>query len=372
MKSRAIRLIETFIVAGDEIAQETSLFHTFPSLMRCSDGTFLCTALVGSKKSGPDGRTRVFKSVDGCRSWVATPSPTGYDEADNPKWGFQMCHIAELSPGHLLAAYLRSERFKPEEALFHPETSGMQHSVVRLTESKDQGESWSEPWDLNYTLPDIIAPGQFVKLSEGTLGLPFEVWHEWEKGWQEGPSTRLLASRDGGKTWSEAGIIAKDETRLHIFGDPRLTRLPNGHLIVLVWVHNIATETDLPVHLSGSTDNGLTWSPLVSTGIIGQIACPIALEENLLLAVYQKRFGPEAGLRAVLSYDSGITWDMDSDTSLWGLGLNTDKQNPFSGYEEYSFGYSSVFKLSAKEFLVSFWISNGITTYIRLLKIGVV
>jgi hypothetical protein len=262
--------------------------------------------------------------------------------------------------------------FNPGEALFHPTTSGMQHTVVRLTESKDGGRTWAQPWNLDYTLPDLIAPGQFLLLSDGSLGMPFEVWHEWEKGWSEGPSTRLISSHDGGKTWPDAGIIARDETRRQIYGDPRLARLPDGRLVVLLWVHNIETENDLPIHRSESSDDGRTWSAPISTGLTGQIANPIAIRDALMVGVYQKRFGADAGLRSVLSYDAGVTWDDTSDKPLSGFGVGTDKKNPFSGYEEYSFGYSTVFGISDEEFLVPFWISNGKTTYVRVLKVKVI
>jgi hypothetical protein len=266
---------------------------------------------------------------------------------------------------------MRADRFNPDEALFHPETNGMQHTVVRLTESTDNGQSWSEPRDLDYVLPDLIAPGSFIALDDGALGMPCEVWHEWDKGFREGPSTRLIISRDGGQTWPGAGIIARDETSTHIYGDPRLTMLADGRLVVLLWVYNMQTEEDLPVHRAESSDNGLTWSLPESVGITGQIANPAALRDGLMLCVYQKRFGEDAGLRALLSYEDGLSWDAATDTLIWPAGHHTDDTNPFSGYEEYTFGYSSLLQLPESDVLVSFWASNGSTTYIRILRLEV-
>lgn len=371
MSQARIRVVENHVVAGDEVAKQDSRFHTFPSLTRCSDGSFLCTALVGSAKSGPDGRTKVFKSTDACRTWEQRPSPTVWDEKADARWGYMMCHIIETSPGRLLAAYLRTDRFHPDEPLFHPKTSGMQRAVVRLSESRDNGQTWSSPRDLNYRLPDLIAPGQFMQLPDGSLGMPFEVWHEWDKGFREGPSTRFVVSDDDGRTWPETGMIARDKARHIIYGDPRLTMLPDGRLVVLLWMYNLETEQDFPVHRAESSDNGRTWSSVHNTEIVGQIANPASLRDGLMLAVYQKRFGAEAGLRAMLSYDDGLTWDTRTDTVIWGLEHHTDQKNPFSGYEEYAFGYSTVLRLSEHEVLVPFWVSNGKTTYIRLLKVSV-
>ncbi len=371
MSEGRIRVVESYVAAGDEAPKDDSRFHTRPSLMRCSDGSFLFTTLVGSEKSGPDGRTKVLKSRDACRTWEEMPSPTVWDEKANARWGYMMCHITETSPGRLLAAYLRTDRFNPDEPLFHPKTSGMQYAIVRLSESRDNGQTWSEPRDLDYRLPDLIAPGPFLRLPNGALGIPCEVWHEWDKGFREGPSTRLILSQDNGQTWPEAGMIARDEARQLIYGDPRPTLLPDGRLVVLLWVYNIDTEEDLPVHRAESSDNGRTWSPVHNTELIGQIANAASLRQGLMLAVYQRRFGDDAGLRAVLSYDDGLTWDGGTDTLIWPAGHHTDLKNPFAGYEKYTFGYSTVLRLSENEVLAPFWVSNGKTTYIRILKVYV-
>lgn len=368
---KSVRQISDQTVAVNGTSEDSAFFHTFPSLLRCHDGSLLCTCLVGREKSGPDGRIRVLRSEDDGQSWKSAPTPTVHDETENPFWGYLMCHIAEISPGRLLAVYLRSDRFNPEEALFHPKTSGMQHTTVRFSESVDNGRTWLPPWNLNYELPDLIVPSAFVRLSEQSLGMPFEVWHEWEKGWKEGPSTRLISSEDGGKTWAAHGIIAQDRSREHIYGDPRVTRVTEERLVALLWAHNISKDQDLPIHRSESFDNGRTWSAPESTGITGQIACPVAMGGGLMVMVYQKRFGPDAGLRSVQSLDSGVTWDGSSDALLWKQGGGTDDTNPFSGYQEYSFGYSSVKKVSDEEFLITFWAANGKVTDIRMLGMKV-
>lgn len=371
MNGSRIRVIESYLVAGDETARPDSLFHTFPSLTRCADGSYLCATLVGTEKSGPDGRTRVFRSTDDCRSWNPMPSPTAADERADPRWGYLMCHLAETAPGRFAACYLRSDRFHPREPLFHPTTSGMQHTVVRLCDSADAGRTWSAPRDLDYRLPDLIAPGPFLRLPDGALGMPFEVWHEWDKGWREGPSTRLIRSTDQGRTWPVGGIIARDLGRNVIYGDPRLTVYSDGRTVALLWVYDIGGNEDQPVHRAESSDAGRTWSVPESTGLVAQICNPVALKGDALLAVYQKRFGADSGLRAILSRDAGRSWDAATDTALWTCKREAGDTNPFSGYEQYAFGYSTTLRISDMEALVTFWASNGRTTCIRILRVVV-
>jgi len=371
MNIPSIQVIDRYLPAGDDVGRPDSRYHTFPSLARCSDGSFICTALVGTTKSGPDGRAKVFRSTDGCKTWAPIPSPTQWDEQAHPRCGYLMCHITELSPGHLLASYMRADRFNPDEPLFHPTTSGMQRTVVRLSSSKDNGATWSEPWDLDYSVPDLIAPGRIIRLPDGALGMPFEVWHEWDKGFREGPSTRMVLSRDEGRTWPQAGILARDEKRQVIYGDPRPTFLPDGRIVVLTWVHNFVAGQDLPVHRSESADNGRTWSPPVSTELIGQIANPVSLGNNLMIAVYQRRFGDGIGMRGVLSKNHGRTWIEQTDTLLWGMQQKLDTSNPFSGYDTFAFGYSTAMKLPDNTVLVPFWAGNGTTTCIRILQLKI-
>jgi hypothetical protein len=267
---------------------------------------------------------------------------------------------------------MRADRFNPNETLFHPTTSGMQRTVVRLSNSDDDGRTWSEPRDLDYQLPDLIAPGRIIRLADGTLGMPFEVWHEWDKGFRQGPSTRMVLSRDNGRTWPEAGIIARDDNRQTVYGDPRPTLLPDGRIVVLLWVYDIRTEQDRPVHRSESSDHGRTWSVPVSTNLAGQIANPVSLDGGRMIAVYQKRFGEgETGIRAVLSRDGGRTWLSSTDTLLWSAEQRLDTTNPFSGYDAYAFGYSTALKLSNTSILVAFWASNGGASCIRILKLEV-
>lgn len=370
MNTQWIRTIDDVVIAGDEVGHSSSRFHTFPSLARCHDGSLIATTLVGDSKSGPDGRIKVLRSTDQGQTWTPLASPTEWDQRQHPRCGYLMCHITELSPGRLLAAYLRADRFVPDEPLFHPTTSGMQRTTLRLCESRDGGANWSPPWDLDYLLPDLIVPGRMFHMPDGALAMPFEVWHEWDKGFREGPSTRMIFSRDGGRTWPQAGIIARDARRRLIYGDPRTALLPDGRLIALLWAHDFVAEQDLPIHFSESHDGGLTWSAPRSTGIAGQIANPVWLGDGAVAAFYQKRFEPGTpGMHAVLSLDAGLTWLSETDTLIWAAPSQNAGANPFSGYEMYSFGYSSALRCPDNSILLTFWASNGPATCVRMLRL---
>jgi photosystem II stability/assembly factor-like uncharacterized protein len=202
------------------------------------------------------------------------------------------------------------------------------------------------------------------------LGIPCEIWHEWDKGFREGPSSRLILSYDSGKSWPEASIMARDEEKESIYGDPRLTVTDDGRIIAMFWKYGLKTGADMPAHLVMSDDNGRTWCKPYNTGVIGQITSPYFLKNGNMLCITQKRFGAP-GLKAIFSQDVGKTWKIDNEVTVWGTGHLVDNKNPFSGYQDYSFGYSSILYLNDEMFMVPFWCSNGKTTYIRILKVRV-
>ena len=371
MSNHSISVLDNYIVAGDVIPEEDSLFHMRPCLTKCSDGSFLFSTLIGKGKTSPDGRTKVFRSTDDCKTWEPVASPTAHDENEDPNAGFMMCNITEIEPEHLFAVYNQVDRSNPDEDLFHPQTDGSQHTEVRVTHSYDNGRTWEKPKPIQFTLPDLIMPGKCIILPDGSLGIPCEVWFEWDKGFQDGPSSPILLSHDKGETWAEAAYMAKDEKGETFFGDPRLTTLNDDTLVTLFWRYHLENGEDLPVHRAESKDNGRTWSVPESTELVGQIANPLFIKEGLMLCVYQKRFG-DPSLRGVLSYDNGKSWDMDADTALWRKADDKDAiKNPFQGYQQYTFGFSRVLKNGPDEALISFWCSNGKTTYVQVLRVQV-
>jgi len=366
------------IIGQSTLVDEASLknnprFHTFPSLTRLGNGDYLCSTLIGATKSGPEGRIRSFRSVDGCASWKSVMNPSIHDEEADTRYGYICCHLTELSNGNIVAAYLRVQRSNPKEALFHPKTDGIQRCEVRLVFSRDRGESWSMPKALDYTVPDVIVNGKCVDLGDGTIGLPCEIWHEWESGFREGPSARLILSTDSGNTWSSAAIMAADADKQTIFGDPRITICGKNRLYAMFWRYSLKTGSDLNTHATISEDGGRNWGPAFDTGIKGQISNPLWLGSGFMACVFQDRF-EQPGLRVAFSRDSGLTWNTAAAPSIWnaGTGSGTVDKNPFQGYQTYSFGYSSVIRAENGDFVICFWNGDNSATNISFIRFRII
>lgn len=347
----------------------TDKYETFPSLTRLSDGTYLCCFLSSDDKIGNNGMIRMLRSADGCKTWTEGQAPPAVEEKSG--YGYMMCHITELGDRSLLACYLRILLQDGVSTFFHPATNGIMYGVVRIAKSYDGGRSWGDARTIDYHLPDIIVPGKCEVLPDGVIGLPCEVWHEWDRGFRQGPSSRFILSYDNGRTWPEAAILARDEAGHSIYGDPRLSTGEDGVMKAYFWRYSLKEGSDLPIHSAVSRDQGRSWSRADSIGLNGQVASPIDWGGGHITCIYQRRFG-RPGLCAISSYDGGRSWDDESEVVIYESAEDTADHNPFTGYKEYTFGYSSVIKISDSEALVIYWHNNSKSdgrTAIRISKL---
>jgi hypothetical protein len=122
-------------------------------------------------------------------------------------------------------------------------------------------------------------------------------------------SSFALRSTDGGRSWELSRIATA--TASVGFSEAFLTRLRDGRILALVR----ANAGDANLHRSVSADGGRTWSDLERTPVEGYPAHVIRLRSGALLCVYARRWHPQ-GVRAVLSYDEGQTWDVEREKVL--------------------------------------------------------
>jgi hypothetical protein len=324
--------------------------------MQLADGGLLCSFLSGPEKSHPAARIFLYYSADQGISWTRRPSPSDSDVRQDSQAGYLACHITELADHRILAAYMRIRYAYDPVRLFHPITNGIQPVDIRLSYSDDQGLHWTEPFTLVYPLQDILISGKIIRLSSGQLGLPCEIWHEWDRGFRQGPAARLILSDDQGLTWTQDAVMASDPAAESIFGDPRLICLGSEALYASFWRYNLSNGRDMTIHASWSCDHGRHWSPVIDTGIVGQIANPIACDQGVMGCVYQDRFD-QPGIHIVFSYDQGLTWDVQTRHALIRAEAGGGA-DPFQTYAAYSFGYASVIRLADRRYCLIFW-RNG-------------
>lgn len=328
----------------------------------------LCCKKLENGMNDPGGRILMFRSADEGETWEQGVSPTLYDESDSPEKGCLMAHITELSPGVLVAVYslIDTDLSKP---LFNPETDGMQSAHVRTVKSFDNGKTWGTPSDIGFQSQDIIVPGKIIRLPDGNCGFPCEMHDHWEGGYKEGNCSRFIKSYDNGVTFNEGNIMAASEGIL--YGDARPALIDDNELQIFLWTLDLKRMKDLPIHVVSTKNSGGSWSSPKPINITTQIMSPLYLGDNLMLAIHQDRFSENPGIKALLSYDKGLNWDNGTEVTLFKADSRPDGTNPFTEFDQFQFGYSSLLKTGGNTCLASFWHNNGGGTSVSVVKIAV-
>lgn len=336
--------------------EEESIVYNFPSVERLSDGSFYVCARKIRSLTDPKG---VFEAVRyDLRTDTLQPMPTpgDWERAHCPERGFYTCHVTELAPGRLIALYtvVYCDESKP---MFSPEDDGMQETVCRIARSEDGGRTWSPPEPLAYATPDILVPSKIQKLRDGTLGFPAEMQHHYGRPYVEPVQGRFVYSLDGGRTFDRAALLPQPEHFLA--GDARCTFDGDGNLIVFYWGFDLATMRDLAVYRSRTDDCGRHFAPVRPTALKKQIASPLWIDGDTFLCMYQERFSQRPGIKAMLSADGGWTYDPGSEREIITFEGTPDTDNPFSGFSQYRFGYSTLTRVAANAALAAFWHREG-------------
>jgi hypothetical protein len=180
--------------------------------------------------------------------------------------------------------------------------------------SDDDGRSWAKsvaidtaPYSGGYGMRDAC------QLPDGDLLLPLS----------DVPNYRVVfvvRSRDGGRSWSGPVEVARRDGSE--FEEPSLVRLPGGRLLMLM--RDNGTQH---LHQCTSDDEGQIWSPPRLLPIEGYPPHLLALPDGRVLCTYGWR-QPDFGIRAVLSYDAGETWDIERTICVCGGFPNKDLGYP--------------------------------------------
>ena len=183
-----------------------------------------------------------------------------------------------------------------------------------ITESKDNGETWSKEWAVP-TRPGF----QQMFSSEPILRLPDDTLLMAVYGFDNSETARgrpifrsgVLFSYDNGRTWPNSSPIGPHNPgkRYGASGicEVALTRLTDGELIA---------HTRSRMHQSESTDNGRTWNPLHYTqpALDGYCHNLLCTSDGILISAHR---WPNTSLN--YSLDGGKTWsDYIQVSECWG------------------------------------------------------
>ena len=146
------------------------------------------------------------------------------------------------------------------------------------------------------------------------------------------------------------------------YWDVRVARYPeSGRHIGTYWTHDSTLGTDVDIHISWGSPDGMSWTGLVGTGDSGQHCMPMPLGGDLVLFVYPGRRIIN-GIGASLSGDFGEKWgaapqltifrsEVDAESGVLGKRTQRELWNDMGAWR---FGHPRGVVLPNGEVLVVF------------------
>ena len=287
------------------------------------DEVLLCAFRVGTQKVGSDGRIVLRESRDGGRSWMPVLSPLDAQHAGElapAASNLQLAgpHIGSSADGTVVLVAARMRVVDEGEPGFDAQAAGIVDAECVLLRLRDG--QWSEPVVLDgRRTPDewAIPCGPPVDLGGGRWLAPAERHAKaYMPEWLRNYHAFELLSLDDGMSWSVAGPMLNDPDRGVVYYDQHVTRLDDGRLLALAWVHDVIDDVTLTARAGWSDDEGSTWSAPRETWLRGGPAAPVNLGGDRVIAAYPHRTGP-ASVRVCISDDGGSTWDPASEFVVW-------------------------------------------------------
>gem|GEM_PF-954614 len=207
------------------------------NVVEMDDGALLMVVGSGTyyKRDAPASTARRLISRDGGRTWPEIESVPSWDDPENM---FDEAAMVRLPNGNLLAAGRVTDGHKPggrDPALGWPSLDGSEYADhMILTESADNGRTWSEPRDfLDYSRPHaellVLADGRLLACYANYF-LPFGV--------------AAMLSEDNGRTWNTNQPIYLAYSTECYTGWPTSVQLDDGSILTMVAVTAYAGRQD--------------------------------------------------------------------------------------------------------------------------------
>jgi hypothetical protein len=297
----------------------------WPRLLKLRDGRLMVVARDGDLHLGLRGRIVCCYSPDGGESWSQTREIAG-EGLDNRDPA-----VIQLSSGQLLIAYHSHTAHEYRDGAVRVRREPKSPNDLLFRRSDNGGETWSQPWsiptieldskgiDAKARVVEVI-PYRMVEMPDGTIVLGFHADVYGDNDEVHPTAAYTSRSRDGGQTWTAP-------TYLSDYTEPALLWLPGGKLLAALR-HDSPQEPGLSI--AESYDLGDTWTtPVPVTGSVEHPGDLLRLKDGRILLTFGRR-QPPYGIRALLSYDDGKTWDQENRIVLAADSASRDCGYPSS------------------------------------------
>lgn len=316
----------------------------FPQAIQLPSGDLICSYSVGGGQF-VHGGTDWSRSTDGGRTWrvegqllAATANP--------PTANFLKPSLS--ADGKTVYAY--GTRYWGSLSDRYGERRG---EAIFCT-SHDQCRTWSAPQTIPMLDSAVEISHAICPLKSGRLLAPGALLSNKQK---LGEEVFVVASDDGGRTWPARHTVFRDPADKLGFWEQKIAEVAPGRLLAVAWTVTLGDYRDQPDHFAWSRDDGRTWGPHQSTGIMGQTMTPLPLGGERLLVLYNRRYGQQ-GIMACLVTFTDTAWTVHHEQLFYDARASRAAPGGQTGVDElfdFQFGFPTSIRLQDGTFLATNW-----------------
>lgn len=335
-----------------------------PRCARSSHGDLVCSFMVQEALGLNDFKPMLARSADGGATWLEQGFIWPHLTASQSIFG----SISRAPSGELLFYGTRTPIGRSGESSWCETTQGLKQNELIWARS-DDGSTWTEPRSIPMPFPGSAeAPGALCATRGGAWHVCYSPYNTFDSGVKpERNQVVLMTSRDRGHTWRHTAMLKWDDP-LATAAEAWVVELADGRLLGTCWNLNQRDGSDFPNAYALSEDDGASWSPTRSTGILGQSTALCPLPDGRALFIYNQRKHGEPGvwLAAVrpTARDFGVEWNR----ILWRAPRPEPDRTGHADWTGFGFGEPSVILLPDGGFLAMFWCLGAAGRGIRYVK----
>lgn len=300
----------------------------FPSISVLDNGRWIAGMRLGPAKMSRMQRACVCWSDDEGKTWSPTKEVAQPLVINGTPGTWRTVALTSLGGGRVAAEICREDASNPFLPMFNDATEGLLDMKLFTVVSEDGGEHFSAPLPVRCGKYDGVptpATGPMLTFPDGRWAVQFEVNKHYNDPipWQH--SSSLTFSSDQGKTWGNVQDIHTDPQRRIFCWDQRIATSGNT-VVAMFWTFDQKENRYLNIHSRQSTDGAKTWGPLEDTGVPGQPARVVMLDDKRWIMVYVDRTSTPV-IRARFSTDGGKSWPASNDILIHQRQLRTQTWN---------------------------------------------
>lgn len=339
-----------------------------PRCVVTPSGEILCSFMAQSTLGRNDFVSLLTRSSDSGRSW-SDPSDLF------PSLITRMSLFGAIGPGpnqDLFVYGIRTPIDEPGESFWSDATQGLKQNGLFWSRSRDEGRTWSAPADIPLDgNGSAEAPCPLLVTSTGRWIGCYSPYNTFEAGLVvDRPRVVIACSDDEGKSWWHRDALRFPEPESG-GAEAWVVELADGRLLATAWHIDHAGQEQYPNAYALSVDQGSTWSPTRSTGILGQSTALTPLPDGRALFIYNRRKSGAPGICIAVVNPTVDDFGVGTNEAVWLAPAATQHQSSgdHSEWIDFAFGEPSVVLLPDGNLLLVFWCVDAGGSGIRFLKL---